>query len=226
VSGGKGTTVTRSRFLRVGTGIDATWQARVRVSGSTFADVTTGLHADSSDADVSGSTFVRTVRAISAVESAVDVHGSSFADGDVAISYSFMGGGTVDASTFRRNGVAVTANAITSLDLTGNTFTANTEAVTLGVLDGTISGNVFRRNGSALHGSSFAPESLVVQGNLFHRNGDAIVFDEADAATSLGGNTATRNSGWGINAPGVTDLGGNSASGNGNSPQCVGVSCS
>ena len=45
------------------------------------------------------------------------------------------------------------------------------------------------------------------------------------AGVSLGGNHADRNSRWGINAPGATDLGGNTATGNGNEPQCVGVTC-
>ncbi|GEM00383.1 right-handed parallel beta-helix repeat-containing protein [Cellulomonas terrae] len=226
-SGGKATTVTRSRFERVGTGIDASWFADVWVSASTFSDATVGLRVDTSFADVSGSTFRRNGTAIAATEGAVDVHGSSFVDNTAGVRLFFMGAATVDASTFRGNDVAVDAGGfVPQLVLTGNTFTTNTEAVELGDVDGTISSNVFRRNGSGVHGQSTATTSLVVQGNVLHRNGDAIVFDAADANTSLGGNTATRNSGWGIYAPGVTDLGGNAASGNGNSPQCVGVSCS
>jgi hypothetical protein len=91
-------------------------------------------------------------------------------------------------------------------------------------VNGTISGNVFRKNGSAVHGD-WANDGLVVQDNVLRGNGDAIVIDEAEPDISLGGNTAIRNTGWGIYAPGVTDLGGNSARGNGNSPQCVGVVC-
>jgi hypothetical protein len=223
VSTGKPTTVTRCRFQNLHIGIEATWFARVQVSASKFSDLTYGLHMDSSDADVSDSLFVRVAHAIDGVESAADVHRSSFVDGDVAISYGFVGGGTIERSTFRRNGVAVTSSA-SYLALTGNTFTANTGAVNVAYLGGTISGNTFRRNGSALHAD--APHELVVRDNVLQHNGDAIVVDEASANSSLGGNTATHNSGWGINAPGVTDAGGNSASGNGNEPQCVGVTCS
>jgi parallel beta-helix repeat protein len=45
------------------------------------------------------------------------------------------------------------------------------------------------------------------------------------AGTSLSGNSARKNTRWGIHAPGAVDLGGNTASGNGNQPQCVGVAC-
>ena len=226
-SGGKATTVTRSHFERVGTGVNASWFADVWVSASTFTDSTMGLRVDTSVADVSGSRFAGNGTAIAATEGEVHVHGSTLADNTTGIQLYFMGAATADASTFRGNGVAVNAlGFVPQLSLTGNTFAANTQAVELGDVDGTISSNVFRRNGSGVHGQSTATNALVVQGNVLRGNGDAIVFDAADANTSLGGNTATRNTGWGIYAPGVTDLGGNSASGNGNSPQCVGVVCS
>ena len=65
--------------------------------------------------------------------------------------------------------------------------------------------------------------SATLDHNIFVRNGDGIHVE--DGGNSLKANSAGRNTGWGIYAPGSTDLGGNRAFGNGNSPQCVGVTC-
>ena len=224
-SGGKFTIVNRSRFEHVSTGIDAGWFADVEVTDSTFVDSGTGIEVDTSVAEVWGSRFTRTSTAIDVVEGEARVHDSTFTDNEAGVRVYFMGGATIDGSTLRGNGVAVSVYGYVHVDLTGNTFSMNTAALDFGTVNGTITGNTFRRNGSGLHGTDFSPDGLVVQDNVLTRNGDAIVFDAADANTSLGGNTATRNSGWGINAPGVTDLGGYTASRNGTSPQCVGVNC-
>jgi parallel beta-helix repeat protein len=72
---------------------------------------------------------------------------------------------------------------------------------------------------------STATDTLLV-GNLTRGAGDdGIDVDSPD--TTLTRNTANRNGDLGIEAvPGVTDGGGNKASGNGNSAECTGVSCS
>ena len=59
--------------------------------------------------------------------------------------------------------------------------------------------------------------------NSFTHNGSGIFIE--DGGISLQNNIAKNNTEWGIYAPHSIELGGNRASGNGNSPQCVGVVC-
>ena len=112
---------------------------------------------------------------------------------------------TVSASTFRDNGTAVRVDARTTVDLRGSTF---------------------ERNGTGYTATAGTPDgyAALLEGNTFSRNGDGIRAEVP--GTSLRQNTATRNTGWGIYAPGAVDLGGNVARRNGRSPQCVGVVCS
>jgi parallel beta-helix repeat protein len=96
--------------------------------------------------------------------------------------------------------------------------------------DNRILGNT--ANDSVLYGivvDSGAANTLV-KGNTANSNGHEFLSGDGirvrSASSSIGDNTANSNAGYGINAAlGVTDLGGNTASGNGNSPQCVNVSC-
>lgn len=228
-SGGKATYVSRSTFDGLGTGIDAFWFADVWVTASSFTHTTTALRVDTSSAEVTRSRFAYNGTAISLTEAGVTVTDSVLDHNDVGFQHFFMGAASAEGSTFRDNGIAIDARSfVPQLDLTGNTFARNTSAVLLADVEGTIDGNTFRGNGTAVRGDGpvSLTNGLVVTDNVLRRNGDALFFEGADANTSLGGNTAVRNTGWGIYAPGVTDLGGNTAHHNGNSPQCVGVVCS
>jgi parallel beta helix pectate lyase-like protein len=115
---------------------------------------------------------------------------------------------TVTGSTFRDNGTAVQVDPRTTVSLSDNVFRGNDVGytVTAGLPDGYP-----------------VTYSATLERNSFIANGDAIRV--TTPGTSLGDNTARRNTGWGIYAPGATDLGGNVSRGNGNSPQCVGVVC-
>jgi hypothetical protein len=111
---------------------------------------------------------------------------------------------TVTDSSFRANQAAVQVDPRTVVSLRNSTFRGNGVGytVTAGDVDG---------------------YSALLEGNTFTRNGDAVVVGVP--GTSLRRNTAVRNSGWGLYAPGAIDLGGNVARRNGNQPQCVGVAC-
>ena len=235
---GKAATVTRSNVTqsRVGygrTGITATGSPGVRVSASSFIDSGTGLKLMSSDAEVSGARFVRAV-GIDVTDGEVRITGSTFLDGVLGVTTGKYSTVILESSVLRGNVVGVDAQGsilprdpttVTELSLTGNTFTSNFRAVELTRVNGVISGNVFRKNESSLFGFAESLTGLLVADNVLDRNGDGINLFGVNPKTALRGNISTRNSGWGIYAPGVTDLGGNRASGNGYEPQCDGVLC-
>lgn len=122
-------------------------------------------------------------------------------------------------------------------------------AVMPGPIPVTATGNKFVRSGVALRGDV----PMAVESNTFVNNRTAVEFTyEAEEpggtdpysralnnvvtgstgsgivahlpGVAIGGNTAKRNGGYGIDAPGAVDRGGNVASGNG-AGQCVGVVC-
>jgi parallel beta helix pectate lyase-like protein len=137
---------------------------------------------------------------------------------------------TINRTTFRRNAVAVNARSWgelgTRLSVTGSTFRDNDLAVQVDSrTTATLRDNTFRANGVGYTVTAGDPDgyNALLAGNTFTANGDAVRV--STPGTSLGGNTALRNSGWGIYAPGAIDLGGNVARKNGNNPQCVGVAC-
>ncbi|MCC2335331.1 NosD domain-containing protein [Cellulomonas wangsupingiae] len=142
----------------------------------------------------------------------------------------FMCGADVVDSTVSRNEVGVSSSSTfpegLGLLLERNVFRDNTVAVDL-QWSATVNDNEFRGNATALRTRTstdpqWGPVVVRVTANDFRRNGDAVVID---GLSELGSNTAVRNTGVGISAPGATDLGGNVAWGNGVEPQCVGVVC-
>ena len=91
---------------------------------------------------------------------------------------------------------------------------------------GTLTNNTFTRNGVGFTAVNDLEEvTATLTGNTFSRNRDGIYIGPDVLGISLKSNTAIKNTRWGIYAPPATDLGGNKASGNGMSPQCVGVAC-
>lgn len=111
------------------------------------------------------------------------------------------GGLVVRDSTFRRNGGTAVEIASGSTTVSGSAFVANGRGVTVSGGDG-----------------------VALRDNVFTRNrGDGV--RSSVPGTRLGGNTATRNSGWGLHVPGAVDEGGNVASHN-VAGGCLGVVCS
>lgn len=103
----------------------------------------------------------------------------------------------------------------------GNTFTNNGIAVQSGV-SGRIANNTFTGNTTGLIANS---NSALVTGNTFSHNKSSGLRATSGSGMRIGSNVALSNGRSGIYAPGARDLGGNKASGNGLSPQCVGVVC-
>lgn len=227
---GEHTIVTRSRFDRLRVGLETLWAGDTSVMDSTFTDTRVAVAVDTSTVAVATSRFTRGTWAIYATEGVVTVTDSTFVDNEVGVGGQLsISSVTVDSSTFRDNDVGV--DGAWRQSLTNSLFVGNTTAIELrSDTFGDVTGNAFRRNGTAVQGSPPSPDNfgipLVVTDNVLRHNGDALVFEGADENTQLGDNTAVRNTGWGIYAPGATDLGGNTAHHNGNEPQCVGVVCS
>jgi hypothetical protein len=224
---GKSHVVTRSEFTHNSRGILASWWTNVAVSRSHLADNGTAVAVDSSNLAIADSVVERNTSGITLIEASVSAQRTKFYDNGRALVVGFMSGATVADSLFKRSTVAVDgAGYGSSFAATGSTFADNTTAVSFDQTLGALSGNTFRANGTGF--VSYTPSEsggTVLQDNVFRLNGDGIRIDLGDGTTSLGGNTANANTGWGIYAPGVVDLGGNTARGNGNSPQCVGVVC-
>jgi large repetitive protein len=88
-----------------------------------------------------------------------------------------------------------------------------------------VRGNLVKGSGDDGFRVNVMEDHCLLEGNIA-RGAGADGFDVDSAATTLTGNTASRNHDLGIKAvPGVTDGGGNSASGNGNPVQCANVFC-
>ncbi len=120
---------------------------------------------------------------------------------------------------------ASTASGAIGHNLSRNTFNHNKTGVNFFGSSGTLSRNTFIANhlGFTSTSNELPDFGATLDHNRFVRNVDGIHVE--DGGNGLLGNTAVRNTGWGIFAPGSADLGGNRAFRNGNSPQCVGVAC-
>ncbi len=222
---GKQHVVTRSTFSHNARGILAGWFTHVDVSRTSFAGNGTALVVDSSDVTVDDSRIEQNTNGVTVIEGTVQLRRTDLLQNDRAVSAQFMSSTTLTDSLVKGSDVGVSGFGLTFFTLTGSTFAANTTAVSFDGSDGTVSGNTFRSNGTGFEQTSPSTDGVRVQDNVFRLGGDGIRIDAGDTQTSVGGNAANNNTGWGIYAPGVTDLGGNTARRNGNSPQCVGVVC-
>jgi len=136
--------------------------------------------------------------------------------------------------TYRRPGTGIELGDSSENLIRGNELTGTT----MGVYIRSGDGNELRRNvatgappmdlfGAPLDGfrvAAAAQQTLLLRNSAsqFEQNG----FSLFGGATSAGGNNATDNGGFGIDAvPGTIDLGGNTASGNGATPQCRNITC-
>lgn len=223
----KPTTVTRSTFTgHTREAIGGGWFARVTVDGSTFTENRLVVHSGG-EAAFTRSRFERNDLAIAANEASVRVTDSTFVNNPRAIRTFSMASAIVDGSTFTGSDVALDGGG-SWVDVKYSTFANNARAVVIGELGAAVVGNKLRHNGEAIGTSStvdgwFGPS--VVEGNVLRGNGQGIVLVVLPGAVSVGRNDVRGSTGWGIHVPGAVDLGGNTASGNGSSPQCVGVVC-
>jgi hypothetical protein len=196
------TTITSSVFARNRTGVAGTEDTPLFVTDSTFTD-----HEFAVDAE--GATIVRSTlrHGIVGIGPGSVVRDSTIAYFTTAMRLpgSVRGTALAENTRFIGNRTAIPiASSGTQAVIRNNTFRDNVDAITVAgdveVLDVTIEGNTFTRNGNGILGT-------------------------AQPTVRVGSNVARDNIGWGINLPGAVDLGGNTARGNGRTPQCAGVVC-
>jgi len=220
----KPTTVTRSRFVGNDVGVVAAWFSTVTVDRSWFTGNRIAVWSNA-EATVRRSTFTRNETAITVYEGSVDVSHSVFDRNPRAVTVAGVGFAEVGTSSFVGGDVAVTADRWGTVALRHNVLVGSGTGVLVAGGDGVIESNVFRSNGVGLRYTESDWGTTTVRDNVLTRNGDGILADAGATLLELGGNAATRNTGWGIHAPDAVDLGGNTARLNGRSPQCVGVVC-
>ncbi len=213
----------------------STFQSRAVITDSVLRDNGTAITAaaDYTDVEVLRSTIVGNEVGVDCVGGRVDVQRSRLVENGTALRQeTWQCGARLADSTVVRNDVGVASTSHWQDDgadfgptIERNVFRDNTWAVDT-QSSATVTGNQFRGNATALRSRTPTggdAEPLVrVAANDFRQNGDAV---RVVGRSELGDNTAVRNTGVGISAPGATDLGGNVAYGNGVEPQCVGVVC-
>ena len=129
--------------------------------------------------------------------------------GDISSHLGSDGTSDISGNTFTRSGVVLQGNV--PMIVENNTFKQNEVGV------------VFTRSAPLPGDPPFTADGSRAVGNVLTKNtGTGIQTDLPGLA--VGGNTATKNGGYGIYAPGAVDLGGNIAFGN-TLGQCVGVVC-
>ena len=212
-----------------------TFQSRAVIIDSVLRDNRTAVQAgaDYTDIQVLRSTVAGNEVGVDCQGGGVDVQRSRLVENGTALRQeTWQCGARLADSTVVRNEVGVSSTSHWQDDGVGfgptierNVFRDNTWAVDTHS-SATVTGNQFRGNATALR--SWTPtggeaEPLIrVVANDFRGNGDAV---RVVGRSELADNTAVRNTGVGISAPGATDLGGNVAWGNAVEPQCVGVVC-
>jgi parallel beta-helix repeat protein len=178
--------------------------AQVSLTRSTLVDNENGLACSESTCTMTDSRVSGSTRALDSFNGSMVLNHNTIADNTTGYRTSFETQDVVTGNRFTRNDIAVSIGSLAQAGIRGNTFIANRIGYTLG------------------H-DEVEQYQVELTGNTFSRNGDGIYA--TNPGTSIGSNTARRNTRWGIYAPGATDLGGNIARGNGNQPQCVGVVC-
>ena len=130
--------------------------------------------------------------------------------GDISSHLGSDGTSDISGNTYTRSGVGLRGNV--PMIVENNTFKHNEVGV------------VFTRSAPLPGDPPFTADGSRAVGNVLTKNvGTGIQTDLPGLV--VGGNTATKNGGYGIHAPGAVDLGGNIAFGN-TLGQCVGVICS
>jgi len=218
-----GYVIKNSRFEQNVSGITGGFTGSITVAGSTFHKNQYAISLDTGTLAVATSRFDSNGTAIDCYESFCAVRTSYLVDNQVAIESSIFDI-TVSGNILRSNGVGLSTFATTQNAVSYNAFIGNKTAVEFYAAGGTVSRNTFYGNDIGFTAQAGGDQfTTTVDTNSFTHNGSGI-FTE-DGGISLRANIAKNNTEWGIYAPQSIDLGGNRASGNGNSPQCVGVVC-
>jgi hypothetical protein len=215
-----------SRFLANTTGV-AGITADAHVSSSSFAGNTRGLDfSDFSIAVGDRLTLNGNQTGYTCIEAQCTLTHSLLQSNPTAILTNFIGSFTLSGSVISGSTAAYSGGGFAyTHQVSGNLFTNNTTAVAIDAGQGSVTKNVFVKNGTGFTATDASADTpLTLAHNILVRNGDAINVDDA-TGISVQANLAAFNSGWGIRVPNATDLGGNRAEHNGNSPQCVGVVC-
>jgi len=222
--GGGDYDIKSSRFVTNRWGIGGVFTGSISVAGSTFQRNETGAHLDTAGLLVSTSRFSHNSTGVYCEEASCTLRNSSFTHNETGISTRTFGV-TVTSNVISNNTTGLDAFVAIGHNVSRNAFNHNKTGVSFLSSGGTLSRNSFTGNdvGFTSSGNQQPDFGAALDHNLFERNGDGIHVE--DGGNGLQGNTAVRNTGWGIDAPGSTDLGGNHAFRNGNSPQCVGVAC-
>lgn len=222
--GGGDYDIKNSRFVGNRSGIGGVFTGKITVTASSFQGNDTGARMDTATLSVTKSRFDHNGTGVSCEEAACTLKTSTFTHNGTAISTRTFGVIAIE-NVISNNAVGLDAFVALGHNLSYNAFTNNKTGVNFTTSGGTLTWNAFSGNdvGFTSSGDEEPDFSATLDHNIFVRNGDGIHVE--DGGNSLKANTAGRNTGWGIYAPGSTDLGGNRAFGNGNSPQCVGVTC-
>jgi hypothetical protein len=215
-----------SRFFANATGV-AGVTADAHISYSSFVGNTRGLDfSDFSIAVGDRLTLKDNQTGYTCIEAQCTLTRSLLDDNPTAVLTNFIGSFTLSGSLITGSTAAYSGSGFAyTHELSGNVFAHNTTAVAIDAGQGSVSKNLFVKNGTGFTATDASADTpLTLTRNVLLRNGDAIDVDDA-TGISVGANLAAFNSGWGIRVPNATDLGGNRAGHNGNSPQCVGVVC-
>ena len=223
-SGGGDYGIKTSRFVSNRWGIGGGFTGSISVAGSTFQQNDTGAHMDTSTLLVSTSRFDHNSTGAYCEEANCTLKTSRFTHNDTGI-FTRTFGATISSNVISNNTTGLDGFVAIGHTVTRNAFTHNSTGINLFASGGTLSRNTFTGNdvGFTSTGNEAPDFGATLDHNLFARNRDGIHVE--DGGNGLQGNTAVRNTGWGIFAPGSADLGSNRAFRNGKSPQCVGVVC-
>ena len=219
-------TVDDSTFLRNASGLSGgILGGSFLVTNSTFRNNVSAAGAvEYSSIRLSRSRLVDNETALSCDEAGCTADNSIFQGNKFAV-FTTVTGADLKKNVFDRNGTAVSVSSILGSVISSNSFTRNKVGVSLESAAGSVNDNVFLANGLGIGVSDGSVDfELALTQNLLIGNGSGIVLKDAPG-TELKNNTALKSKQWGIYAPGAVDKGGNKASGNGRSPQCVGVDC-
>jgi hypothetical protein len=221
--------VTGARFLRNSFAGISGLTTRATVRNSSFASNGRAISlSDGGSLTLGGSVVEHNGVGVSCNEVTCTITQSWLRYNTTAIA-AFLATGKIALNDIRKNGIGFRTDFDPdpgfAHELALNLFTGNGSAVVVNDV-GTVyvHDNLFVANGVGVTVPS--PEftfTAVLVRNAFTRNGDGVFISSAGA--TLKQNVATYNRGWGIRAVAAVDLGGNIASGNGRSPQCVGVTC-
>jgi nitrous oxidase accessory protein NosD len=179
---------------------------------------------------VNNSQFVRS-SIVSGSQSNTYIYNSQFTEGNISAMWLWASGTVInscpagavagfDINKYGAGVAQVSGNTIRGCDIGIYLPGPEWESQVVGNL---LSGN---RIGLKYQAPSSA-KTLEIAGNVLTKNtGDGLI-GTGDGAVTITANSASNNSGHGINVTGaqITDGGGNAASGNGVTPACIGVVC-